>query len=118
MTALAALVLLIIWMSAIWVLVDSGRRDLSESFFHSRWSWAFAVLVLWLAVIPLYLTDRAASRRASQTRRYPLGHGQWTSAAADDGPPREELLSLWEGVDPADMDRITRRALKRAGRQS
>jgi heme/copper-type cytochrome/quinol oxidase subunit 1 len=101
-----AILLLAAWMlffaSLIWVFVDAGKRDLSDSFFHSRWSWLLGTFVLWLAFFPLYLADRSGS--FVREERY------------EPEPPGESLVDLWDGVELADMDRITRRALKHARR--
>jgi hypothetical protein len=92
---------MLIFASMVWVFRDAGRRDLTDSFFHSRWSWLLGTFGLWIAFFPLYLMDRS---------------GSFVREAPDEPEPGESLVDLWDGVDLADMDRITRRALKRARR--
>jgi hypothetical protein len=52
-------IVLVVVGSAIWVGVDAGARDWSDSkFAHAAWHWVAGTLLLWIVVFPVYLSQR------------------------------------------------------------
>jgi hypothetical protein len=51
--------LIVLVVSAVWVGADASKRDWSgDSFANTTWQWILGVALLWIVVVPVYLTRR------------------------------------------------------------
>lgn len=63
-----SVILLVIFVTAIWVAADAHGRDLSGSKVARSWvGWFFAALLLWIVVFPLWLARRNTYPRKNAT---------------------------------------------------
>jgi heme/copper-type cytochrome/quinol oxidase subunit 1 len=85
---MAALVLLVVVGTTIWMGMDASGRDWSDhKFARHTWQWVVGGLGLWIVTFPVYLASRGGVPRKGTSLAFATPTSDWSHPEAPSGAP-------------------------------
>jgi len=102
-----------LWLGPPTVCLMKGKR-----FFALFGYFGIGVLFVWVGAIRLALPDSRWARHFYDDDKLARSRARFSEAMEVESERDQEILAAWEGVEikPDELDPITRRALRKAGR--